>query len=184
MNEQQTTCDEVILVLGAGIVSYMNRQRARKAFEYFEHHPNTFIISTGGKGGFLGRYMERTESDQIKHHLCDLGIEKRLIEMESEARDTEENFKKSKPLIDLINPKKVVIVTNKAHMKRAVGYAREILPEYEIIPCPTSPKWYDIMGQLYELSCLIYENTKIPIENKFFPKVHSCTEQAPNMPPW
>ncbi|MDD5192400.1 MAG: YdcF family protein [Candidatus Nanoarchaeia archaeon] len=170
MGEEKGIYDEVILVLGAGIVGYLNKQRARKAVEY---NKNTFIIPTGGRGGFLGRYMKKTEAEQIGDYLCELGIEKRLIRVESDAKDTKDNFRKSKSLIDLIHPKKVVVVTNKAHMKRAVDYAKNILPEYEIVACPTSPKWYNIIGQFYEFSCFVYEKTKIPIENRLYPEAGS-----------
>lgn len=163
MNEEQKVCDEVILVLGAGIVDYMNKQRARKAVEY---NHNTFIIPTGGKGGFLGKYMQKTEAEKIRDYLCEMGVEQRLIQLESDAKNTEENFTKSKTLIDLINPKKIIVVTNKAHMKRAVGYAEDILKGYEIVGLATNPKWYDVAGQVYELGCWVYEHTKILIEKR------------------
>ena len=169
MNNDSKACDEVILVLGAGIVNYMNYQRAKKAVEY---NHNTFIIPTGGKGGFLGKYMKKTEAEKIKDYLCKMGVEQRLIQLESDAKTTEENFTKYKNLIDLINPKKVIVVTNKAHMKRAVGYAEDILKGYQIVGLATSPKWYDITGHAYELGCWVYEHTKIPIEKSLARKVN------------
>lgn len=169
---EKRDCNEVILVLGAGIMRDMSRRRAHRAFEY---NHNTYIIPTGGRGGFLGNYMNKTEAEQIGDYLTKLGIEKRLIKTELNSRNTEENFRKSKPLIDLLNPEKVIIVTNKAHMKRAVGYAEKILSGYKIIPLPTTPKWYDFAGQLDEILCFLYENTKIPIEKMLSPRAHMHT---------
>lgn len=90
-----------------------------------------------------------------------------MIRVETNARNTLENFINSKPKIDELNPEKVVIFTNKAHMKRAVNYAKTILGSYEIVACPTNPRWYDLKGQMLELACYIYEYTKIPLENLY-----------------
>jgi hypothetical protein len=152
-----------VLVLGAGIVRSMNRQRAKKALEYTTNDSNIPIIVSGGKGGIFGSYMVRTEAEQMADYLPHTPN----VILETQALNTLQNIAYSKPIIDSLGAKKVVLVTSKAHMSRAVAYAKERLPECEIKPLPTSPKWYDLSGRLLELGCFIYEHTKIPIENAF-----------------
>ena len=174
-NTDGKACDELLVVLGAGVISYMNYQRAEAATDYNRH---AYILATGGKGGVFGSYMPRPEADQLEGYLLSLGAEKEKIYKESKATNTHENFQFSKSLVDRLNPKKVVVVTNKAHMPRALQEAKEIMPEYDITGLPTRPLWYDVPGQLSEVACWVYERTKIPAEralekisNSVFPTV-------------
>ncbi|OGJ18528.1 hypothetical protein A3K73_04925 [Candidatus Pacearchaeota archaeon RBG_13_36_9] len=161
MDALERRTEEVILVLGAGIVGWMNEQRVRRALEYEKNVP---IILSGGKGGFLGSYMKQTEAQTMKRYLSRYGAGERVL-LEQESRNTEQNFRSSKELIDSLAPKRVIIVTSSCHMSRALAYTKRILKDYEIVPFPTKPKWHDWRGQLCELGCYVYEHTKIPLEN-------------------
>jgi len=157
MDAEKKKSREVVIVLGAGIVNCLNKQRVKRAVEY---DSNTPIILSGGKGGLFGRYRKKTEAEKMREYALKLGIEDKLINLEGEAVDTRGNFENSKKLIELLEVDRVVVVTNKAHMKRAMRYAREILKEHEIVPFSTKPKWYDAKGQFYELECFLYEKLK------------------------
>ena len=174
MDAEQKKGREVVLVLGAGIVNCLNKQRVKRAVDYYKdaccsdaykdagkvsnyNNQEIPIILSGGKGGLFGRYMGKTEAEKMRGYALKLGIEERLISLEGEALDTRGNFENSKKLIERLEADRVVVVTNKAHMKRAIRYAREILKDYEIVPFSTKPKWYDTKGQFCELGCFLYE---------------------------
>lgn len=164
MDKGLNECVEVdaLIVLGAGRSMSCNYSRAKQAVDYNHEIP---IILTGGRG-FLSKNMPKTEAEIMKEQLIKYGragIEERIIILETEAKNTKENFTKSKPTIDLINPRKIGVVTNKAHISRALKLAREIMPGYEFVPIPTNPT--TAQDYFAEIGCWIYEHTKIPIEN-------------------
>lgn len=96
----------------------------------------------------------------MREYALKLGIEDKLISLEKEAVDTKGNLENSKKLINMLDVNKVIVVTNKTHMNRALNYARSILNGYEIVPFSTAPRWYNFWGQLCELGCFLYEKLK------------------------
>jgi len=164
-NGAQENGPDVVLVLGAGIASWLSRQRAKTASRFAKYLHDTIIMPTGGKGGLFSRLIEIPEAVQMRGYLIDDGVKEEKIVVEPHAVNTHDNIQKSKLLIDKINPKTVYIVTNKAHMPRALKHARNILRGYEVVPLPTNPKWYEFGEQFNEFECLAYEKTKIPMEN-------------------
>ncbi|MGV8152224.1 MAG: YdcF family protein [Candidatus Nanoarchaeia archaeon] len=152
---------DAIIVLGAGRFSIGNYSRVKEAAKYNHDIP---IILTGGRG-LLCNGMKETEAQIMKKQLVELlGEESKkiAINLETNARNTRENFSKSKELLYLMPEVKTIgVVTNPAHMKRAMDYAKEELPEYNFIALPVTPKGLDIKTRIANSLCSLYEKFKV-----------------------
>lgn len=95
-------------------------------------YPRIPIIYTGGSGSLMA---QNSESSMLiaKTLLTNMGVSQRRLIIESQARNTYENFEYTKPLLP--NTKGTyILVTSAFHMPRAVGIARKL--DVNVIPYP------------------------------------------------
>jgi len=97
-----------------------------------KQYPNVPIIFSGGNS-FLRFRKNNNEATIAQQLLTDMGVDKQRILVESQSRNTYENFLLLKPLL----PKKnghYLLVTSAYHMPRAVGIAQK--QHLNVIPYP------------------------------------------------
>jgi len=95
-------------------------------------YPNVPVIFTGGSGSLT---LQNTDGEGAlaRKILMTIGIDSERLIIESQSRNTYENFKYTKPLLP--NPKgRYLLVTSAFHMPRAVGIA--IMQGVNVIPYP------------------------------------------------
>ncbi len=88
-----------------------------------KQYPNTPVIFSGGNGSLLLNSIVR-EGDLARKLLTTVGIDNNRLTLESQSRNTYENFVLLKPLL----PNKhgiYLLVTSAFHMPRSVGVARK-----------------------------------------------------------
>lgn len=132
-----------IIVLGGGedlprTLSWHHPEVGNGADRYFgtkllaDHYPNAPVIFTGGSGQIKLQHMG-TEASLAKQLLTIMGISPERLIIESNSRNTYENFKYTKQLL----PKPdgtYLLVTSAFHMPRAVGVARKF--GIHVVPYP------------------------------------------------
>lgn len=120
---------DYMIVLGAQVkgrtVSRALKNRLDTAFKYLQENPQTTVIVSGGQG----RGEEITEALAMRNYLADKGIDTERILLEDKSVNTYENLVNSRRIIDSRETSgsasvKVIIVTNKFHVFRALSLAR------------------------------------------------------------
>lgn len=97
-----------------------------------KQYPNVPVIFSGGSG-LLQSKLSWSESGIARSLLVDMGVEEQRLIIESQSRNTNENFVLMRPLL----PNKqgqYLLITSAFHMPRAVGVARQ--NKINIIPYP------------------------------------------------
>ena len=114
---------DYIIVLGAQVredgPSIVLRYRLDTAIDYLKENPNTICIVSGGQGA----NEPFSEAEGMSEYLLKNGIDKSRIILENESRNTVENIKYSKLLMEE-SYESVGIVTNNFHVFRAVQIAK------------------------------------------------------------
>lgn len=87
-------------------------------------YPNAKIVFTGGYGALFGTPI--SEADVIVKHLAVFGLDPSRIIFESKSRNTIENARFTKELVDPKPDEKWLLVTSGFHMPRAYGMFRKI----------------------------------------------------------
>ena len=87
----------------------------------------TFIVV----GGKLSENL-RTEADIMREWLIEHGISKNDIIMESYSKDTIENIKYLKPLLEKYNIKKIKLITSQWHVPRTKKIIQLLLPNIDV----------------------------------------------------
>lgn len=85
-------------------------------------YPDARIVFSGGAGFFSEG--DATESDIIEAHLAEFGVAKGRVLFERQSRNTLENARFTKALIDLKPGDRVLLVTSAFHMARSMGLFR------------------------------------------------------------
>lgn len=120
---------DYMIVLGAQVkgrtVSKALKNRLDTALKYLLDNPQTTVIVSGGQG----RGEEITEALAMRNYLADKGINTERILLEDKSVNTYENLVNSKGIIDSREASdsssvKVVVVTNRFHVFRALSLAR------------------------------------------------------------
>lgn len=95
-------------------------------------YPNVPVIFTGGSGSIS---LQNTDGEGFlaRKILTTIGIDSERLIIESQSRNTYENFKYTKPLLPNANGR-YLLVTSAFHMPRAVGIAR--MQGVKVIPYP------------------------------------------------
>lgn len=114
---------DCIIVLGGGVTKEGEcpewvKQRLDKALELHNMKLADKIILSGklSKTLFDNKF---NESEVMKKYLLSKGFPEEKIILEGKSRDTFENAYLSKIIVDKNNWKKIIVVTNEFHMKRA-----------------------------------------------------------------
>jgi uncharacterized SAM-binding protein YcdF (DUF218 family) len=77
---------------------------------------------------------ERTEADQLRRVLLDLGVAPERIVVEGKSRNTRENAIESARIVGERGWRRILLVTSAAHMPRALGCFRAVGLEPEALP--------------------------------------------------
>lgn len=115
-------CVNVILVLGAAMWSTgpspAMKRRVSQAVKNWRNAPDSWVIPCGGVGNF-----GQSEGQEMQCLLIESGVDKNTIIPECHSTSTYENIKFSLPIVRLLNPQSITIVTDDFHAKRALQVA-------------------------------------------------------------
>lgn len=144
---------DAAIVLGAAVwgneVSPVFRERINHAIELYRAGKVRKIIFTGGQGN----RDELTEAASARQYAIKNGITEKDILIEERSHTTYENVIHAKQVADASGLKKVLIVSDPMHMKRAVEMANDI--GLEAYPSPTPTSRYQ--GWRSQLDSLVHE---------------------------
>jgi uncharacterized SAM-binding protein YcdF (DUF218 family) len=142
---------DAAVVLGAAVwgddVSPVFRERINHALELYRTGKVGKIIFTGGQGN----RNEMTESAAARHYAIKNGIPERDILIEESSHTTYENVVNAKHVADANGLKKVLIVSDPMHMRRAVTMAGDVGLEAYPSPTPTT-KYQGWKSQMVSLA--------------------------------
>lgn len=115
-----------MLVLGApvlkGKATPCLSSRGVAAAQWLNAHPQVTAVLSGGKGQI------RTEAQALTEIITDRGIEPSRLIPESESTTTDENFLRSRPILESLgwqNDEPLIVVTNRFHVFRLRHYAEK-----------------------------------------------------------
>ena len=141
---------DAAIVLGAAVwgneVSPVFRERINHAIELYRSGRVRKVIFTGGQGN----RNEQTEAAAARAYAMRNGVPENDILIEETSHTTYENVVNAKQLADAHGLKKVLLVSDPMHMKRAVAMAGDIGLEAYPSPTPTTryQGWRSQMGSL------------------------------------
>ena len=145
------TVADAAVVLGAAVwtnnVSPVFRERINHALNLYRQNRVRKIIFTGGKGS----PNEPTEAAAARSYALANGIPAQDILVEQKSHTTYENIVYAKHLADANNLKKVLIVSDPLHMKRAMTMAADVGLDAYPSPTPTT-KYQGWITQLREVA--------------------------------
>jgi uncharacterized SAM-binding protein YcdF (DUF218 family) len=131
---------DAAVVLGAAVwsqqVSPVFRERINHAMDLYRHGRVHKIIFTGGQGN----RNEPTEAAAARAYAVSNGISPRDILIEQRSHTTYENLVYAKQLADEHGLKRVLIVSDPMHMRRAIAMAHDV--GLEAYPSPTTTTRY------------------------------------------
>jgi uncharacterized SAM-binding protein YcdF (DUF218 family) len=131
---------DAAVVLGAAVwsqqVSPVFRERINHAMDLYRRGRVHKIIFTGGQGN----RNEPTEAAAARAYAVSNGIASRDILIEQRSHTTYENLVFAKQLADAHGLKKVLIVSDPMHMRRAIAMAEDV--GLEAYPSPTTTSRY------------------------------------------
>ena len=129
---------DAAVVLGAAVwgseVSPVFRERINHGIDLYRNGKVRKLIFTGGQGNA----GELTESASARRYALRLGVPAADILIEEKSHTTYENILYAKELADAQGVRKVLIVSDPLHMKRAVTMARDAGLEADPSPTPSS----------------------------------------------
>ena len=131
---------DVAIVLGTAVwgdePSPVFRERIRHGIWLHQNNHVDYLIFTGGKG----EGQKYSEAEVAKKYAMENGIPEDRIFFENQSRITDENLLFSKPILEKENFKKVLLVSDPLHMKRAM----KIAEKHQIVAfsSPTSTSRY------------------------------------------
>jgi uncharacterized SAM-binding protein YcdF (DUF218 family) len=141
---------DVAIVLGAAVwgneVSPVFRERINHAIDLYRSGKVQKVIFTGGQGN----KNELTEAAAARAYAIKNGVPPSAILIEDRSHTTYENVLNAKQLAESNGLRKVLIVSDPLHMKRAVAMARDMGMEAYPSPTPTTryQGWRSQMGSL------------------------------------
>jgi uncharacterized SAM-binding protein YcdF (DUF218 family) len=131
---------DAAVVLGAAVwsqqVSPVFRERINHAMDLYRRGRVHKIIFTGGQGN----RNEPTEAAAARAYAISNGIASRDILIEQRSHTTYENLVFAKQLADAHGLKKVLIVSDPMHMRRAIAMAEDV--GLDAYPSPTTTSRY------------------------------------------
>ena len=129
---------DAAIVLGAAVwgneVSPVFRERINHAINLYRSGKVRKIIFTGGQGN----RDELTEAAEARQFAMKNGIPEKDILIEERSHTTYENVVNAKRVADANGLKRVLIVSDPMHMKRAVAMAKDIGLDAYPSPTPTT----------------------------------------------
>ena len=115
--------DGIIVVLGspnsdAGELSSIARERCRLALRLHRRHPRFAILPTGGFGPHFNP-TTRPHGAYLAEELVRLGVPATRLLAPIESSNTVEDATLSRPVIEALGPRRVLVVTSDYHVARA-----------------------------------------------------------------
>ena len=98
-------------------------ERITATVELARRYPQARIVFSGGNGDLFASRLK--EADFALRLFADLGVAKDRLTAERQSRDTAENARLTKQLIEPAPGQRWLLVTSALHMPRAVGAFRE-----------------------------------------------------------
>lgn len=145
---------DYMIILGAkvkpgGVPSLSLKSRLEVAAQYLATYPHVKVIVSGGQGSD----EDRTEASVMQDYLEQNGIEATRIIVEDKSTSTYENLVFSKALLPK-ETKKITIVSNDFHLKRAKYLAESLDFEVDVVPAKT-PKSVEARLKIRERAALL-----------------------------
>lgn len=138
---------DAAVVLGAAVwtdnVSPVFRERINHAINLYRRGQVRKLIFTGGQGN----PGEPTESSAARDYALQSGIPAGDILIEEKSHTTYENILYAKQLADTHGMKKVLIVSDPLHMKRAMAMATDVALAADPSPTP-STRYQGVKSQI------------------------------------
>ena len=145
---------DVAIVLGAGTnngkVSPIYKERINHGLMLYNRGIVDYILLTGG----YGKGQHQSDSRTAKNYALALGIPDTAILIEEVSQTTFENLEASKKILDALEVKNILLVSDPLHMKRAMLIATTC--EIECSPSPTQTSMY--RSPSTKLKQLLYES--------------------------
>jgi len=136
-----TTSDgpaDAAIVLGAAVwgsqLSPVFQERVNHGIDLYQNRRIRKLIFTGGQGNTT----QPSESSVARAYALQRGIPATDILIEQKSKTTYENILYAKQIADAYGLRKVLVVSDPLHMKRAVAMARDIGFEAEPSPTPST----------------------------------------------
>ena len=146
-NASSEASADAAVVLGAAVwttnVSPVFRERINHGIDLYKRGKVRKLIFTGGQGN----PNEPTESSAARQYALQRGVPFDDILIEEKSHTTYENILYAKELADKHGIKKVLIVSDPLHMKRAVAMAEDVGLSAEPSPTP-STRYQGLKSQL------------------------------------
>jgi len=137
-NTRSDASADAAIVLGAAVwssgVSPVFRERINHGIDLYRNGKVRKLIFTGGQGN----PGEPTESSAARDYALQSGVPLQDILIEQKSHTTYENILYAKQIADSHGIKKVLIVSDPLHMKRAVLMAQDVGLIAEPSPTPTT----------------------------------------------
>ena len=118
------TREQIVLNDNAERIHYM--VKAHRLF------PDAKVTFAGG--GKLGAEKELNESNMVRQYLSDIGVSSNRFVYEEKSKNTYENFKYAKEVVDPEPDEVWLLITSAGHMPRAMRVARKF--EWDMTPYP------------------------------------------------
>jgi uncharacterized SAM-binding protein YcdF (DUF218 family) len=129
---------DAAIVLGAAVwstgVSPVFEERINHSIDLYQNRKVRKLIFTGGQGNS----NEPTESSAARRYALQRGIPASDILIEEKSHTTYENILYAKQIADAHGLRKVLIVSDPLHMKRAVSMALDVGLDADPSPTPTT----------------------------------------------
>ena len=142
---------DAAIVLGAAVwgnqVSPVFRERINHAINLYHQGRIRKLIFTGGQGN----RNEPTEAAAARNYALQSGVPLSDVLIEQQSHTTYENMVYAKQLADQYGLKKILIVSDPLHMKRAITMARDVGLDAYPSPTPTT-KYKSLKIQTSELA--------------------------------
>ncbi|MEK5233698.1 YdcF family protein [Lysinibacillus sp. FSL K6-0232] len=145
---------DYMIILGAkvkpgGVPSLSLKSRLEAAVPYLTSYPHVKVVVSGGQGPD----EDRTEASIMQEYLERNGIDAARIIVEDKSTSTYENLKFSKELLPK-DTKKITIVSNDFHLKRAKYLAESLGFEGDVLAAKT-PKSVEAKLRIRERAALL-----------------------------
>lgn len=156
-----------IIVLGGSFslaTSYHWQQVETKAsserlfsfIEYAHRYPNAQLIFSGGSSLVRRSEIDYTESQLAKQLFDSLGIDTSRIIFEDQSRNTRENARNTKALINPDIDEKWLLITSSYHMPRAIG----VFCRAGWHPIPVAIDHQTLKGDVFRLNWDFFGNSR------------------------
>ncbi|KRG68263.1 YdcF family protein [Pseudoxanthomonas dokdonensis] len=147
---------DVIIVLGAAAYdakpSPVFEERIRHGVDLYKRGYASKIIYTGGYGGSGARF---SESQVARRYSIKAGVPEQDILIESVSRNTHENLRQARGLMQTYDLERAIIVSDPMHMARALRISHELGIDAVGSPTPTSrfrsfaKSWRFLLSEVY-----------------------------------